>query len=1107
MALAVAHVCSFGLWVVEDAAISFAYARNWADGHGLVPLPGGERVEGYSNFTWVVLLAAGRLLGVAPLWTAKIAAIALTAATVPVVYRLGRLAAPRRPAAAGLLAATLFAATSQVGIFGAAGLENPLFNALLALGLAWGAEEAAHGSWPRSALAFFAIAISRPEGIGYAAVAGLWALIWTIRARRGLQGIGAWLLLFFVPFGLYHGVRYAYFAWPFPMTYYAKVHAGPVSLLQWNGSGWLYARHFAAATGQIVFGPLAVAGAVGPRAWSWPAGPAAMGAGIALAAAIVDPFGLLPATWGVGALRAAAAIAMGAAVVVASARSEAAHVRAPCWSMAFGSLLFAIYAQGDWMGGFRWMSLLAVPAAVLIASALADLMDAIAARWVGVVAAVAAVAWFFRVHASYTLDFHANPEITPYAVRNRLAQVEAQALGLHLDVRPRVMTFDMGAFLLWSEGMDVIDAGGLTNVPIAVAPRPRARLLQEYIYTEQRPDLIHIPVHAMATIRRSPQFASSYLQIHPSAAVRRDRVFGPTPRPSAPHRVAFGVDNAANDAIVAGLGVVSPEASDHVTVDLDLTNPAASPFRCQLVLADATGDLVAAWPIEPAYGWIDPHRGAQTRSSRAATPSASPPSSPRAPTASAFASSTTRVPSPPISPARPTGSPPTARSGSRTSSPSSPPPPPAAPPTPTPPAPPPLAAEGRCEDATAAWRAAKRHLPTERFLRRRHRPCRPPRHRAVLARSRRHGSQRRHRRPDPRAGVRSYAAGPRRPQRRPVGHRLRRGPGARGQRALGGGVPRVLDRRPPRPEPRLGAQARRAGAGRAVRGGRVGSAPAVRQTRVLRTHRRDPRSGVGLRSSCLQRGRPTIIALVARPAHDHGAKSGRCTMTQAATTFERRGVPPRRLALSARSLRSECGRGVARSERQQRLFAHVKRAPPHNAEPSSESLARFHRPPPTPPPRACVRPGAGRKVSVPSSSAAWGAAIRPMPGHHTGRPAPSTSARPYAMASAIPRPGPSGMEIPGIRTGRGCGGGAPRGESFHCSHGSARSETKPGPTRSTPRPGICARSCVASVSTIASVHRCSASGLRVPEETIPASSSRDSRSATAANPCRSLDHA
>ena len=45
----------------DDCYISFRYARNLVEGHGLVYNPG-ERVEGFSNPLWVLLLACGHLL-------------------------------------------------------------------------------------------------------------------------------------------------------------------------------------------------------------------------------------------------------------------------------------------------------------------------------------------------------------------------------------------------------------------------------------------------------------------------------------------------------------------------------------------------------------------------------------------------------------------------------------------------------------------------------------------------------------------------------------------------------------------------------------------------------------------------------------------------------------------------------------------------------------------------------------------------------------------------------------------------------------------------------------------------------------------------------------
>jgi hypothetical protein len=49
-------------WVANDAFISFRYARNWVEGHGLV-FNAGERVEGYTNFLWILLLSPFQAAG------------------------------------------------------------------------------------------------------------------------------------------------------------------------------------------------------------------------------------------------------------------------------------------------------------------------------------------------------------------------------------------------------------------------------------------------------------------------------------------------------------------------------------------------------------------------------------------------------------------------------------------------------------------------------------------------------------------------------------------------------------------------------------------------------------------------------------------------------------------------------------------------------------------------------------------------------------------------------------------------------------------------------------------------------------------------------------
>lgn len=51
--------------LLDDAMISMRYAKNLTEGNGLVFNPGGERVEGYTNLLWVLIMAAVHLLPIA----------------------------------------------------------------------------------------------------------------------------------------------------------------------------------------------------------------------------------------------------------------------------------------------------------------------------------------------------------------------------------------------------------------------------------------------------------------------------------------------------------------------------------------------------------------------------------------------------------------------------------------------------------------------------------------------------------------------------------------------------------------------------------------------------------------------------------------------------------------------------------------------------------------------------------------------------------------------------------------------------------------------------------------------------------------------------------
>src|SRR5439155_1209101 len=104
-ALLAFHVRTYA-FLCDDAFISFRYARNFAHGHGLVFNPGFERVEGYSNFLWVVVLAGLDRLGLEPPRASLLLSWASTLLLWGLVVAFAARWAPRRGSSPGAARST-----------------------------------------------------------------------------------------------------------------------------------------------------------------------------------------------------------------------------------------------------------------------------------------------------------------------------------------------------------------------------------------------------------------------------------------------------------------------------------------------------------------------------------------------------------------------------------------------------------------------------------------------------------------------------------------------------------------------------------------------------------------------------------------------------------------------------------------------------------------------------------------------------------------------------------------------------------------------------------------------------------------------------------------
>lgn len=226
----VAFVVQGRAWafLCDDAFISFRYARHWAE-YGRLEFNLGERVEGYSNFAWVMLLGVGARLGLDPPTLAPVltstAMVALLLVAGALVRRLRAAGGPpRRLDAFDGLAPLLLVVSPECMVWAHGGLETAAAS-LAALGacLAWLAAR-----WRTAALCAVAAAWLRIDALLPVAAFGLVWLFLPARVRPGWTGRWPWrawgqaLALFLVPVLAHLLWRHAYYGSWWPQTWAIK---------------------------------------------------------------------------------------------------------------------------------------------------------------------------------------------------------------------------------------------------------------------------------------------------------------------------------------------------------------------------------------------------------------------------------------------------------------------------------------------------------------------------------------------------------------------------------------------------------------------------------------------------------------------------------------------------------------------------------------------------------------------------------------------------------------------------------------------------------------------------------------------------------------------
>lgn len=626
LVLYLVHYAILSWWYIEDAAISFAYARHLAQGLGPVAVIGAEPVEGFSNPTWTFALAAFDLVGIEPFMAAKLlGAVAGAAALAPAERWARRMLADVDAGLWPALAPLLLAAWPWFVLWNASGLENSFVVLFLAFGATAVLDEVddARPRWPRSALWFAALALTRPEAPMYGAVAALVGAAIAVR-RHGLAAAARWFGLFTAiaaPIGLaYLAWRWATFAWPLPNTYYAKLAEGDrFQPFDWDKRGWPYLRGFGFESGLGFLLPVYVVGASGTRGARLVAAIVLVATGVVLVVPgleLSSALGLPDEPQALEVARIVFLYAAAASLPLLGLGRPGWPARTLAWGLALVAVFFALYSGGDWMKVHRWFSMATVPLAVLYTDAVARLAPtflgwaARAPRAAPVLGRLGAALALVPVvtGVSRTAGFFQSAETTPYDVYRRVKYMQEAQRRLHLD-HVTLMDVDMGAHLWWS-GFGIVDMAGLVDAPMAHHTYQKS-FVQQYVFEETKPDFAHVHGSWASKTRMTrhaawreyleiPPYAVSARVTHPGNHIRRDLI--QTGRWLGPER-SIGYDAGVE---IVGWDAPATEVSGSLYVEIGWRSPAPRPPDLRTVLFLSGPGGVRSWEIPPGYDWWTP---------------------------------------------------------------------------------------------------------------------------------------------------------------------------------------------------------------------------------------------------------------------------------------------------------------------------------------------------------------------------------------------------------------------------------------------------------------------------------------------------------------------
>lgn len=244
--LFIMQVYSIWPFTIDDMYIPLRYARHWVFGQGLLWNSNEAPVEGYTNFSFLLLAAGSILLHLNSIIVLKVAGVVGLFFTFVAVYCISRFWFDKR--VAFIPALTLLVYKGQI-IWSASGLETTVFQALICSSVYFlfkGMGFVAHpGESQPSQPKFFIVAgillslagLTRPEAPAFMAMYFILLSLEGLarKDKRYWIGILSYTITLMVLYGPYFIWRWHYFGLLFPNSVYCKgLYSASTAVLDLN---------------------------------------------------------------------------------------------------------------------------------------------------------------------------------------------------------------------------------------------------------------------------------------------------------------------------------------------------------------------------------------------------------------------------------------------------------------------------------------------------------------------------------------------------------------------------------------------------------------------------------------------------------------------------------------------------------------------------------------------------------------------------------------------------------------------------------------------------------------------------------------------------------